>query len=551
MSSSATNINIISLTANCGLSGIETEEFDKIGQKADSAPPKSVIVLAAQECHLKDTMDSFEHSDLANKYHLASVKNMPTFTKLKGGTGLITLVLTPKHFEYTVDVKESIIRRGFFGFNKGGIYSSMHFISADKVKFKVNHINYHLDSNDEKARSWDIFNIYQHEFCNFSNFDSLAKNTPHCFISAGDSNIRNQYDKDDENKDINVWSYDNTSEANDAIIDYLMMVSGLAYSGNNTYHKGKVDNRIIHHTGKRKGYINQGALDRINICTNDEFSEAKSVNKINTAPIDISVNTQSNSKRDHDIIGGCGSFNPVIDDFTRVQAHLYHRLIRIAPLLAKGIKDLKANDESKNQLLKIHQFFYGNPNGLIRQLINPNGIANSALKKTMLTQMQSLTLENYHQNNTINTFLAAATRHNRAYQTSTIANAILLAATTFSVISFSIGFTLATFGLGGLVVAASVGMILKGASLYQMHIEKMSGEKLQSSITSYDSTGQISKGLKAKILDGEKMSNQYSPKSDLKPRECEKSTAKGNGDIFEKSPQRNEIDNRDDNGFNP
>jgi hypothetical protein len=446
--------SILALTANCGLAGILDDEFTSMFTNSKGA---DIILISAQECHLQKTLDNFNNANRDGNYRLERSSLMSTFTKPKTGTGMVTLALVKTDSGCSVNFHEQeVLRRGLIsGFNKGGLRCKLT-VKKDSESFHLQHTNYHLDSDNKKARLEDLFNIYKHQFKTYKSFDELAAATPDLQIAAGDSNIRDRFV---EGARKNVWSETSFLKCDELIRDLLLVEGGDAYSLTDTYKTSHDKNK----EGKRKGLIDGGVLDRATIRNNGDFSTTSMSTSYQEAGFSDAL--REGQKRDHVILGEWTELKKA-DEFHRVKNSLCHRLQRLAPKLVNEIDELTESSDNKTTLLAIHNFFYGSPQGLVPHLIDPQGLQDYDAKTAVFRALQDASLTDCQSKPVVKNYLRAANRHVNGRNAEGYGKGILGTAAMVAACVFLIGFSIGTMGVGSLVGAFAIGLGLLAYRAY-------------------------------------------------------------------------------------
>jgi hypothetical protein len=350
------------ITANCGNDTIGDQASQEIVELIEK-DKAHFYVIHCQEVDFDKTMKQLESSINNKEYQVKCLGRMATHTKwdtqLYSRTGIATFIIYHHDLKINEEHKEKIRRIknrliGGSGYNKGGLFTDFKITEGDK-SIKIHTLNGHLDSNKavQRNKEWHLLN-QKISIPRVSDWQELQAAYPHLVLSGYDLNTRNKLI---EGKETNMWEHPKRHPE----IDSFNRTAGRKFSVPNTYdHSQEGKERDL----AREDYFLRGMMDRVDIADGSVISKKVLQKEV----IKIEPNIE-NSKRDHSIIISPNQdYNPPDSDFNVVKGQMASRLDHVAPALAKIIRKMDENPETKADLVKIHNE-YLSPNGFVNQAI--------------------------------------------------------------------------------------------------------------------------------------------------------------------------------------
>lgn len=352
------------ITANCGNDALG--EFAS-GTIADSLKRDEAdfYVINCQEAAFDKTRLQLQAA-IGSNYNLLLIAAMETHTnfatQFHSGTGIVSFIIYKKNLDVTClssyNVRRSDSRLAGSAFNKGGLISNIVIYRKDtKDGIDLQVVSAHLDSDNSKKRNKDWQNINQAISGNVVDWETLVSACPHLRLSGYDANTRNLIVG---NEVVNPWRTSPIPPAQQAF--QQIPFAGQYFSRKSTYKTSTPDITRISDP-KRPGFTCGGMLDFIGIADGS----------ISRVPISesgvIQIGSEEGSDRDHDVlISPLLQYNK-ISDFLRVKGQITTRLSRVAPYLAKQIRNLQFSDVNKAKLLDVYTLFLS-PKGLLHTMLD-------------------------------------------------------------------------------------------------------------------------------------------------------------------------------------
>ncbi|MCL9683599.1 hypothetical protein [Legionella maioricensis] len=358
------------ITANCG--------NDVIGKNASKQIAKmihqddaDVYVIHCQEVSFEATRRQLQQA-IGEGYTVVCLGKMPTHTKLSTqfhkGTGIASFVIHKNDVDVDFQAAQAARRsknRGGSAYNKGGLITEFTVTknkgTAAEEKIQIQSVSGHLESNDTQKRTKDWHNINQSIAKEVTNWKDLVAACPNLRLSGYDANTRNKLTGNGQA--VNLWMAPGGTNTPELQALHQVPLGGQQFSDLSTY-KTELKDITTVEDEKRPGYARGGTLDFIGIADGGEPSAEITVKGVIKVPSD-----KKDSGRDHDvIISPLKEYELPVNDFARVKGQMAMRLERVAPDLAREIRELTDNDENKNKLIQVYQ-----------QFLSPKGLLNNAI----------------------------------------------------------------------------------------------------------------------------------------------------------------------------
>ncbi len=366
-------INYRAITANCGNDAIGKKASEEIAERfrKDNA---DVYVINCQEVAVEATKRQLQKA-IGNGYTVVCLGQMATHTKLStqfhSGTGIATFVIHQNDLAIDFQTSQATRRTssrlsGGSGYNKGGLITDFTVTknkgSAVEERIQIQAVSGHLESNDIQKRIKDWHNINQAIAKEVTNWEDLVAACPHLRLSGYDANTRNKLT--DNGPAVNLWIAPGGISAPELQALHQAALGGQHFSDPSTY-KTELEDITTVEDKKRPGYARGGMLDFIGIADGGKPSSVITINGV----IKVQSDAQD-SARDHDVvISPLKEYTLPVDDFARVKGQVAMRLDRVAPDLAREIREItEDNAEYRDKLIQAYQ-----------QFLSPKGLLNNAI----------------------------------------------------------------------------------------------------------------------------------------------------------------------------
>ncbi|MDP3561109.1 MAG: hypothetical protein Q8R83_02890 [Legionellaceae bacterium] len=353
------------MSANCGNSSFGNIATKTIVDRIKLEKSDFYVINCQEVGHSTVTTQLLSCLKNSN-YNVSCVGSMHTITKpsefFSGRSGIASFIIYDAT-KFTVEnLKCKELRRNnsrFAGtaYNKGGVRTLVTLkdkTTTESVTLEI--ISGHLDSNEPDMRALDWSGIQRgiaYPVSEVPDFEQLALIIPNIRLSGYDANTRNRFVE--EHTTVNIWE-SNATELQ-AFIQFPL--GGKRFSHDSTYTNTENAALIASTSKKRIGQTEGGMLDFV-----DVLDGTSSENIIRT---EVILPNDKTTYRDHAVVISEQLEYTKPAPFNHVIQQMAAMLEPAAPELAKNIRCMEENIQSKSALVALYHVFLSSDQGLLHK----------------------------------------------------------------------------------------------------------------------------------------------------------------------------------------